>query len=116
MRTFEEHSETIRAVAFSPDGKHVLSGSWDKTIKLWHVATGRLIRTFEGHSGSVYSVVFSPNGATVASASDDGTIRLWDAATGTLIATLICGNGGEWVIMTPAGFFAASRGDTQALA
>jgi WD40 repeat protein len=56
------HSGEVSSVAFSPDGAGVLSGSVDKTIKLWDAATGVLIRTFEGHSGQVTSVAFSPDG------------------------------------------------------
>jgi WD40 repeat protein len=76
------HSLRVASVAFSPDGAHVLSGSGDKTIKLWDAATGVLIRTFEGHSGAVHSVAFSPDGARVLSGSADNTIKLWDTATG----------------------------------
>jgi WD40 repeat protein len=71
----------------SPDGSRVLSGSWDKTNKLWDAATGALIRTFEGHSGAVNSVAFSPDGARVLSGRSDSTIKLWDTATGVLIRT-----------------------------
>jgi WD40 repeat protein len=61
------HSGYVDAVAFSPDGMHVLSGSFDYTLKLWDTATGQLIRTFQGHLGEVYSVTFSPDGARVLS-------------------------------------------------
>jgi WD40 repeat protein len=81
------HSAAVVSVAFSPDGARVLSGSGDKTIKLWDAATGALIRTFEGHVGPVTSVAFSPDGARVLSGSGDKTIKLWDAATGALIRT-----------------------------
>jgi len=47
------HSEVISAIAFSPDGRYILSGSDDKTLKLWDVETGREIRTFNGHNDSV---------------------------------------------------------------
>jgi WD40 repeat protein len=77
------HSNRISSVAVSGDGLRVLSGSRDKTLKLWDVATGKLLRTFEGHS-EVWHVAFSPNGRSLLSAGRD--ITLWDAA-GKLLRT-----------------------------
>jgi WD40 repeat protein len=68
----------VTSVAFSPDGRLLASGSYDKTIKLWDVATGSLVRTLSGHTDDVYSVAFSPDGRLLASGSGDETIRLWD--------------------------------------
>jgi len=78
LRRFEGHSSWVTSVAFSPDGRYILSGSKDKTLKLWEVSTGRELRRFEGHSDSVNSVAFSPDGRYILSGSSDSTIRLWE--------------------------------------
>ncbi len=70
------HSRDVNSVAFSPDGKTVVSGSDDKKIKMWSVETGQEIKTLVGHSSTVTSVAFSPDGKTVVSGSEDGDIKL----------------------------------------
>ncbi|MET0166214.1 MAG: WD40 repeat domain-containing protein, partial [Vicinamibacterales bacterium] len=79
------HSLGVKSVAVSRDGTRLLSGSQDKTVKLWDAATGRLLRTFEGHSEAVTAVAFSPDGARLLSGSHDKTVKLWDAASEKLI-------------------------------
>lgn len=81
------HSGGVNAVAFSPDGKTLASGSVDNTIKLCEVASGKVLRTFMGHSVSVSSVAFSPDGMTLVSGSWDKTIKLWEVASGKLLRT-----------------------------
>ncbi|MBC5797544.1 trypsin-like peptidase domain-containing protein [Sphaerospermopsis sp. LEGE 00249] len=95
VNTLTGHSSLVRSVAFSPDGQTLASGSYDNTIKLWDVATGKSIATLTGHSYLVNSVAFSPDGKTLASGSGDDTIKLWDVATGKSIATLT--GHSEWV-------------------
>jgi hypothetical protein len=69
IRTFEGHTDGINSVCFSPDGKTVLSGSNDRTIKLWDVAAGQCIHTFEEHTNEVRSVCFSPFSTGIISGS-----------------------------------------------
>ncbi|MFN6490524.1 AAA-like domain-containing protein [Nostoc sp. DedQUE03] len=84
----EGHSDLVRSVVFSPDGKTLASASDDKTIKLWNRDTGKEITTLSGYNDLVMSVVFSPDGKTLASASWDKTIKLWNRDTGKEITTL----------------------------
>ena len=65
------------SVAFSPDGKQIVSGSADKTIRLWDLHGNQIGQPFQGHENWVWSVAFSPDGKQIVSGSDDQTIRLW---------------------------------------
>jgi hypothetical protein len=70
------------SVSFSPSGEHVVSGSQDKTVRLWSVESGELVRTLEGHTGLVTSVSFSPSGEHVLSEERYNKKRVWDVTTG----------------------------------
>src|SRR5262249_3112403 len=84
-RLFSGHKAGVSSVVFSPDGRQALSGSGDKTLILWDLATGKPIRTFKGHTALVRRVAFSPDGSQALSGSDDKTMILWDVATGQQI-------------------------------
>ena len=77
------HDREVNSVAFSPDGSKIISGSSDKTIRVWDASTGiEMLPPLRGHDGSILSVAFSPNGSKIISGSDDKTIRVWDSSTG----------------------------------
>jgi len=107
IRTFK-HFYNVYAVAFSPDGRLALSGSSDNTLKLWEVHSGREIRSFKGHSSSVTAVAFSPDGRLALSGSWDSTTRLWNVKTGEEVAQMVGFEDGEWVTITPEGYYTAS--------
>ena len=90
-RAFAAHSEghtgIVTSVVFGRDGKLLLSGSHDKTVRIWDVASGRPIRTLEGASSPVTSTALSPDGSVVAAASWT-KILMWNSADGKWVRTL----------------------------
>ena len=81
------HTEIIRSIAVSPNNQRVVSGSNDKTVKIWDSESGSLIHTLAGHTGWVNSVAVIDN-QRVVSGSRDKTVKIWDSESGSLIHTL----------------------------
>ena len=77
-KIFQGHEDSVSSVAFAPDGQTIVSGSKDKTIRLWDLQGNAIGAPFRGHERSVMSVAFAPDGQTIVSGSLDKTIRLWD--------------------------------------
>ena len=80
--TLPGHADWVRSLTFSSNGALVVSGSDDKSVKLWNIQVGTPVKTFLGHSCSISSVSISVKGTLVASGSWDCTVRLWDVQTG----------------------------------
>jgi WD40 repeat protein/transcriptional regulator with XRE-family HTH domain len=91
---WQAHTAAVQALAFSPDGRTLATGSWDGAIKLWDLENGTLsggqvsLLWMGQHASSIQRLAFAPDGRTLASGGDDATIRLWDAHTGMHLQTL----------------------------
>ncbi len=84
------HSEGVRSVAWSPDGKYIASGSHDGTIQVWETLTGKYLLTYREHKKGVCSVAWSPDGKYIASAGEDRTVQVWDALNGNTLRKERC--------------------------
>ncbi|MEV5796591.1 nSTAND1 domain-containing NTPase [Streptomyces collinus] len=105
------HNGPVQALALSPDGRTLATGSTDRTARLWDTATGRLRATLKGHHDLVNTVAFSPDGRTLATGSDDQTVRLWDTATGRTRRSFIADNSYvQSVTFSPDGRLLATGG------
>uniref|UniRef100_A0A8J6ZM29 PQQ-binding-like beta-propeller repeat protein n=1 Tax=Desmonostoc muscorum LEGE 12446 TaxID=1828758 RepID=A0A8J6ZM29_DESMC len=115
LRTLTGHSNSVNAVAVTPNGQQVISASNDDTLKVWNLATGEKLFTLTGHSDSVNAIAVTPNGQQVISASLDSTLKVWNLATGEELFTLT--GHSDWVnavAVTPNGqqVISASRDRT----
>ncbi|HYT42829.1 MAG TPA: TIR domain-containing protein, partial [Methylomirabilota bacterium] len=102
LHTLEGHSEAIWSLAFSPDGQTLVSGSNDRTIKIWNVPTGILLRTLTGNMSNVWSIALSPDGQTLISGSKESSIKVWNYLTGELLRSLDGHTGGVQSIVLSA--------------
>jgi WD40 repeat protein len=104
IKELRGHRAAVYAIAFRPDGERMASASFDRTIKVWDVDSGRIVRTFIGHQDKVLSLAYSADGRQLASAGLDGTVRLWDAVTGRERACLTSRNACvQGIAFTPDG-------------
>ena len=82
LYTYRGHSAQVNAVAWSPDGRRIASGSWDQTVQVWDAATGGNVFIYRGYSSYVKALAWSPDGRHIAVAGGDGTVQVWDATDG----------------------------------
>lgn len=87
-RFLQGHTAPVSSIDFSSDGHLLVSGGWDKTLRLWDMDAGTQRTLLEGHNGQVESVAFSPDDTMIVSGGFDSTLRLWDVESGETVATL----------------------------
>ena len=79
VRTLGSPGGGILALAFTPDGKHLVAGTELGLLRVWDVATWDSLSTIQAHDGNIRAIAFSPDGKSMATASHDWTIKIWDA-------------------------------------
>jgi len=82
------HTGTVNSVAFDPSGRYLASGSYDRTVRMWDVASGEEVAMLTNNDSAVNSVAFDPNGKYLASGSNDKNVRIWDVSTQQKVAVL----------------------------
>jgi eukaryotic-like serine/threonine-protein kinase len=75
---YRGHDNGVQALAWSPDGKRIASGSWDTTVQVWNATTGQHLFTYRGHADIVGALAWSPDGERIASVDDQ--LRVWQAS------------------------------------
>ena len=88
LRTLEGHAGVVESVSVMPDGRRAVSGSGDKTLRVWDLETGACLRPLEGHGDRVLCVSVTPDGRRAVSGSGDKTLRVWDLESGQCLRTL----------------------------
>jgi WD40 repeat protein len=85
------HIDAVTSVAVTPDGTRIVSGSFDRTIRVWDRVTGTSVGDpLTGHTGRVTTVVITPDGMRIVSGSDDNTVRVWALGTGECLLEVAC--------------------------
>lgn len=103
------HTDSVRSVAFGPDGRRAVSGGSDRSVRLWNLVEGKELQRMLGHTDTVWSVAVSPDGRQALSGSYDGTMRLWSLTTGQEVRRFVGHSKGVTsVAFSPLGVLAAS--------
>jgi WD40 repeat protein len=108
-RVWQAHTDRTYALAFSPDGRLLATGSWDDTLKLWDIERSALLWS-SWHPKGIQSLAIAPDGSLLATGGNDATVRLWDLKLGTQVQTLPHPSRVLSVAWSPDGHLLASGG------
>merc|ERR1712010_245075 len=110
----EGHSEWVSCVSFSPNAAHplIVSGGWDKLVKVWNLSNCKLRTNLVGHTGVVYTTAVSPDGSLCASGGKDGTAMLWDVNEGKHLYSLDAGGTINALVFSPKNCWLVAATDT----
>ncbi len=109
-KRFQGHTDWINSLAFSPNNQYLLSGSVDKTLRLWDIESGNIKKIFHGGFEGIQRVAFNSNMTQIYSVNYEGIIKIWDINTGEELLEMMNFDDGEWLSITPEGYFNGSKG------
>src|SRR5215469_6914152 len=116
VRILTGHTSSVDAVAVTPDGQCAVSASWDDTLKVWDLGSGRELRTLTGHTSDVTAVAVTPDGQCAVSASEDKTLKVWELGSGRELRTLTGHTSSVYAVaVTPDGQRAVSASSDHTL-
>lgn len=115
QKTLVGHTNGITALCFSPDNNFIVSGSTDKTIRVWDITTGLQVKIFTEHSETITALEFTKDGKYVLSASDDHTLKLWDINGENSVRTFSCLSSVKTFAFFPDGKTFLSGGGTDVM-
>jgi len=108
VRTVNKHLGNVTDISISPDGRLAISGDDKQGVKIWETASGKDRIDIRGHLDAIRAVGFSLDGHYAYTAGDDQTNRIWDIEAGEEIARMVSSKDGEWLVVTPDGYYATS--------
>ena len=108
VRNFPGHGSGITSLTVSPDGRSLLSTGQDASMRLWDIASAQTLHSYHGHHGEIKAATFSADGRHILSGGIDGTTRVWKTSTGAELYQRVIFDDGEWIAVTPEGYYRAS--------